>query len=158
MKLFTYGCHVGRKPSNNHYSQYRRRVIWKTKKLNFEQYQNEGEDEIYGAFISPQTEEWYLLYDKFVDIIESTEYLKEYVAKLLEIIDKEPCFIDAYAHIAGQLLEHDNVKIAEEYSRKGWILLSLLFLTIFQGASPGHTLRTVLFSAFTITTLFAKWN
>ncbi len=28
-------------------------------------------------------------------------------------------FIDAYAHIAGQLLEHDNVKIAEEYSRKG---------------------------------------
>ena len=101
--------------------------------LRFEQY---DDDLVNGAFVPPESETWDSLQEGFYDLEDYTEYQDEYVDGLLGIINKEPTFLDAYAHIGGEYLDSGDIAEAEKYYLKGLDIALALIPDDFKGTIP----------------------
>jgi len=76
-------------------------------------------DDSEGEFIEPDTEDWYACYEDMIEIHETSLYIEDCIAGYQYLINQEPDFLDAYAHIGGEYLDDGNQKEAEKYYQKG---------------------------------------
>ena len=87
--------------------------------LTFNQSYSEGDDRTIGFFVPPATETWRFCEEKFEIALEHETRGEEYVAALMEIIELEPAFLDAYAHLGKLFLDNEYVDDAEDWYQKG---------------------------------------
>ena len=58
-------------------------------------------------------------YNEFDSILETETHQEDYIVGLLNIINTEPDFLDAYAHIGLEYFNNDDLSEAEKIYRKG---------------------------------------
>lgn len=103
--------------------------------LQFEEYRDTDE-ELKGGFVPSETEEWLSVQEEFYDIHDQELYNYEYYAGLIRILNREPEFLDAYAHIGHQLLYEGQIDKAQEYYQKGLDIAHKLIPKDFSGQIP----------------------
>lgn len=106
----------------------------KSASISFEQYNDN--DTVNGIFMEPDSEAWLALQEEFYDICDFSEYQDEYISKLLDVLEREPFFLDAYAHIGSEYLESGDVSEAENYYQKGLDIALKLIPGDFKGGIP----------------------
>ncbi len=98
-------------------------------------------DDASGIFTPSDRDAWSALYEKFYNIGDSVDYLDDYIAGMLGIIEKEPSFFEAYVEIVSEYLERGSVIEAEAYCQKGIGIALGIIPDNFNGTIPWGVLE-----------------